>query len=85
MNKLFDVINLLLKINEDKELALIAAVGVLGGTLLVCALALIFKKLLLNKKYKADEEFIKEYKKMKKQRENKQVAQDKKDDLLEDF
>ena len=83
MNKIVNIITILMDIDANPKKAGLIAGLILGGVLLVCAMALIFKKILLNRKYKADEEFVKEYKQKLKNKEfeNKKVT----GEVTEDF
>ena len=76
----------LLEIDSDPKLAGMVAIAILAGVILICTLSLIIKKLLLNKKYKSDEEYVKNYRQKLKEREEKaQEVQAKPETIGEDF
>lgn len=80
-----DFLNLLGKINESKSFALTVCISILGGVILVCVLALIIKKLHLNKKYEADEKFVKEYRANLKKKEKEKETNKKSASIEEGF
>lgn len=83
MENFIMTLSYLAEINSNKMMAGVVACSILGGVLLICALALIFKKILLNRKYKADEEFVKEYRKKMNEKEELENKEDKTKDLME--
>lgn len=69
MLKILEVLNFVCSIDEDRKKAGMIAGAILGGVIVICAFALIFKKILLNKKYHEDEKFVKEYREKLKEKE----------------
>lgn len=83
MQTVMKVLNLLCSIDADSTKAGIIASSIFGGVIVICAGWLIFKKLLLNRKYKHDIEYVKEYRRQLEEREKKQ-EQDKKAGLIQE-
>lgn len=76
----------LLEIDSNPQLAGTIAICMMVAIILFCALWLIIKKLVLKKKYKADEEYVKAYREKLKEREEKaQEVQAKPETIGEDF
>ena len=72
MQKFINVLSLLGSIDKDSSKAIIIVSCVFGGVLLLCAMMLIFKKILLNRKYHKDEQFVKEYRQKLEEKERKE-------------
>lgn len=76
----------LLEIDSNPKLAGTIAIIMMVAVIAGCSLWLIVKKVLLNKKYKADEEYVKEYKvKMKERKKHVAVKSSKPETIMEDF
>ena len=80
------LINLLCEIDNNSGLAATIAIIMLASVIVVCATALIIKKLILNKVFHMDEKFVKEYRQKMLEREKKaEEVETKKDSIGEDF
>lgn len=76
----------LCQINENSKLAGLIAIGIMSAVVVGCALWLIIKKLVLNRKYHADEQFVKEYRKNLEEKEKLEKDDAQKPDMIgEDF
>lgn len=82
-----NVLRFLGHIDSDPSLAGTIAILIMVAVIVVCAAWLIVTKLILKKKYMADEEFVKEYKaKLKEREESKQAGESEKSEMIkEDF
>ena len=85
MQNILTIIKYLIDVDKDATKAGIVASSILAGALVICAMALIFKKILLNRKYREDEEYVKAYKKKMKEREESSNTDKKPTELTEDF
>ena len=81
------IIRFLGEIDSNPSLAATIAIVVMALIIVGCSAWLIVKKLILNKKYHADELFVKEYKeKLKARDEAKQAEENEKPEMIkEDF
>lgn len=76
----------LCQINENSKLAGLIAIGIMSAVVIGCALWLIIKKCVLNRKYRSDEQFVKEYrKKLKEKTKNEKEEVSRPDMIGEDF
>lgn len=82
---MFNLIQLL-EIDTNHKMAGGIAIAILGSAVLFCVIALIFKKILLKRRYRADDEFVKQYKENLKKQEQIQEQKDvKPESIQEDF
>lgn len=72
----------LLKINSDSGFAGKIAIIMMVAIILFCTAWLIIKRLHLKKKYRADEEFVKEYKAKLEEQESKQKEDNNKPETI---
>ena len=82
-----NILRFLGEIDSNPSLAATIAICVMVAIIVGCSAWLIVKKLILKKKYMADEEFVKEYKaKLKEREEAKQTSETEKSEMIkEDF
>ena len=82
-----NILRFLGEIDSNPSLAATIAIVVMVLIIIGCSAWLIVKKLILNKKYHADEQFVKEYKaKLKEREEAKQTGETEKSEMIkEDF
>ena len=79
-----NIIRFLCKLDSDPSLAATIAIIVMVLIIIGCSTWLIVKKVLLNKKYHADEQFVKEYKKKLKEKESQEQNETVKPGMIEE-
>lgn len=79
-----NIIRFLCKLDSDPNLAATIAIIVMVLIIIGCSAWLIVKKVLLNKKYHADEQFVKEYKKKLKEKESQEQNETVKPGMIEE-
>ena len=80
------VLKYICSLDHNPELAATLAIVIMALIIIGCSIWLICKHLHLKKKYSADEEYVKEYrKKLKEQEQNQNVESSKPTKIGEDF
>ena len=83
---MFNIFSQILEIDSNPQLAGTIAIVMMVAIIIFCTAWLILKKVLLKRRYKADEEYVKEYKeKLKLQEKARQEEQKKPETIGEDF
>ena len=80
------LLHTILAVDSDPKLAGNIAIAIMIALVIVCSGWIILKKVFLARQYRADEQFVKEYReKVKKQEELEEQKEKKPETILEDF